>query len=105
MDRPALRADIKVFQLVYLQSGLLKYFYQPKFKALIIFRLAQLCFRSMITRPLSYLLVTLDDLLCGVWIGPRVEAGVPTKMVKEIMPEDNWINYRRRLYSDVKIDL
>jgi serine O-acetyltransferase len=181
-----LREDIKVFQLVYPQRGLLKYFYQPGFRALILFRLAQLCFRSMITRPFSYLLVTLNDLLCGVWIGPRVEAGpglflghprglvvnpdtkigcycsiiqrvtlggpkivigdfveinagaqlisndrgrgslnigsnviigagavvlknipdcsvvagVPGKVVKVIMPKDNWINYRQRLKCD-----
>lgn len=70
-----LKEDIRVFQLVYSQPGLLKYFYQPGFRALIIFRLAQLCFRHRITRPLSYLLVTLNDLLCGVWVGPKVQAG------------------------------
>ena len=181
-----LKEDVRVFQLVYPQRGLLKYFYQPGFRALIIFRLAQLCFRSTITRPLSYVLVTLNDLLCGVWIGPKVEAGpglflghprglvvnpdtkigsycsiiqrvtlggpkivigdfveinagaqlisndrgrgslnigsnviigaaalvlkdvpdcsvvagVPAKVVKEISPKDNWINYRQRMNSD-----
>lgn len=70
-----LKEDIRVFKLVYPQPGLLKYFYQPGFRALILFRLAQFFFRNRITRPLSYLLVVLNDLLCGVWIGPKVEAG------------------------------
>lgn len=70
-----LKEDIRVFRLVYPQPGLLKYFYQPGFRALVIFRLAQLCYRNRIARPLSYLLVTLNDLLCGVWMGPKVEAG------------------------------
>lgn len=70
-----LKEDVKVFQLVFPEPGLLKYFYQSGFRALIIFRLAQLCFRNRMTRPLSYCLVTLNDLICGVWIGPKVEAG------------------------------
>lgn len=70
-----IKEDIKVFRLVYPQPGLLKYFYQPGFRALVIFRLAQLSYRSRFTRPLSYLFVTLNDLLCGVWIGPKVLAG------------------------------
>lgn len=73
--RTTLKEDIRVFRLVYPQSGLLKYFYQPGFRALIIFRLSQLCFRRALTRPLAYLLVTLNDVLCGVWIGPKVQAG------------------------------
>ncbi|WP_194711733.1 serine O-acetyltransferase [Noviherbaspirillum soli] len=69
------KEDIRVFQMVYPQHGLLKYFYQPGLRALIIFRLSQLFYRSIITRPISYILVTLNDILCGVWIGPKVEAG------------------------------
>jgi serine O-acetyltransferase len=53
----------------------LKYIYQPGFRALLIFRLAQLFYHFRLTRPISYLLVTLNDLLCGVWIGPKVQAG------------------------------
>lgn len=71
----AVKEDVHVFRLVYPQPGLLKYFYQPGFRALAIFRVAQLCHRSRFTRPLSYLLVTLNDLICGVWIGPKVQAG------------------------------
>lgn len=70
-----LKEDVRVFRLVYPRPGLMKYLYQPGFRALVIFRLAQLCFRNRITRPFSYFLVTLNDILCGVWIGPKVEAG------------------------------
>jgi serine O-acetyltransferase len=69
------KEDVRVFQCVFPQPGLLKYFYQPGFRALLIFRLSQLCYRSLLTRPLSFLLVTLNDLICGVWIGPKVQAG------------------------------
>lgn len=69
------KEDVRVFQLVYAQPGLLKYFYQPGFRALIIFRLSQFLYQNRVTRPISYLLVVLNDLLCGVWIGPKVEAG------------------------------
>lgn len=70
-----LKEDIRAFRLVYSQPGLLKYLYQPGFRALVIFRLSQLCFRLAITRPLAYLLVTINEVLCGVWIGPKVQAG------------------------------
>lgn len=69
------REDVRVFRLVYSGPGMLKYIYQPGFRALLIFRLAQLFYHIRLTRPISYLLVTLNDLLCGVWIGPKVQAG------------------------------
>lgn len=69
------KEDVRVFRLVYSRSGVLKYIYQPGFRALLIFRLAQLFYHIRLTRPISYLLVTLNDLLCGVWIGPKVQAG------------------------------
>lgn len=69
------KEDIRVFRLVYSRSGVLKYIYQPGFRALLIFRFAQLFYHTRLTRPISYLLVTLNDLLCGVWIGPKVQAG------------------------------
>lgn len=69
------KEDVRVFRLVYSKSGVLKYIYQPGFRALLIFRLAQLFYHIRLTRPISYLLVTLNDLLCGVWIGPKVQAG------------------------------
>lgn len=69
------KEDVRVFRLVYSRSGVLKYIYQPGFRALLIFRFAQLFYHTRLTRPISYLLVTLNDLLCGVWIGPKVQAG------------------------------
>jgi serine O-acetyltransferase len=41
----------------------------------MLFRLSQLLYRQRITRPLAYLITMLNDLIIGVWMGPRVEAG------------------------------
>lgn len=67
--------DIRMFRLVHDSSGVFKYFYYPDFRAVLIFRLSQLMFCWRITRPLAYLLTMLNDLVTGVWIGPRVEVG------------------------------
>lgn len=69
------REDIAVFRLVHPQKGVFKYFYYPDFRAVFLFRLSQLMFRKRITRPLAYACTMLNDLLTGVWIGPRVQAG------------------------------
>lgn len=69
------KADIGVFCLVHSKPGVFKYIYYPDFRAVMLFRLSQLFFRKRITRPLSYLCTMLNDLINGVWIGPRVEAG------------------------------
>jgi len=70
-----LKEDIRMFNLVHAEPGILKYFYQPGFRALIFFRLSQLLYTLRITRPFAYLLVILNDIFCGVWIGPKVSAG------------------------------
>ena len=70
-----LRADIKMFCLVHPERGLLKYLYYPDFRTVLIFRLATWCFKQRIFRPFAYFLTVLNDLISGVWIGPRVEAG------------------------------
>lgn len=70
-----LKEDVRVFRIVFTERGLMKYFYHPGFRALIIFRLSQLCFRNSLSRPIAYFLVVLNDLICGVWIGPKVEVG------------------------------
>lgn len=67
--------DIRVFKLTHEQKGVFKYFYYPDFRAVMIFRLSQLFYRSRITRPFAYLLTMLNDLVTGVWIAPRVEVG------------------------------
>jgi len=69
------KEDSKVFCLVHPQRGLFKYFYYPDFRAVLIFRLSQLFYSSRMTRPVSYLMTMLNDVLNGVWIGPRVSAG------------------------------
>jgi len=67
--------DIKVFRLTHPQRGMFKYCYYPDFRALMIFRASQLCYQWRITKPLAYFLTILNDLITGVWIGPRVVIG------------------------------
>lgn len=69
------REDIKVFQLTHPRKGIFKYVYFPDFRALLLFRLSQLCHQWVLTRPLAYLFTMLNDFLTGVWIGPKVIAG------------------------------
>ena len=69
------KGDIKVFQLVHNANGLFKYLYYPDFRAVILFRISQLLYHKRITRPFAYLFTILNDLVTGVWIGPRVQAG------------------------------
>lgn len=69
------KEDIAVFRLVHPKSGVFKYFYYPDFRAVLLFRLSQLFYRKKITRPLAYLCTMFNDLVTGVWIGPRVQAG------------------------------
>lgn len=70
-----LREDRRSFCLVHPEGGVGKYLYYPDFRALLIFRLSQLFYRWRPLRPLAYLLTNLNDLLHGVWIGPRVQIG------------------------------
>jgi len=71
----AFKEDTRMFRLVHGSSGWFKYFYYPDFRAVLIFRLSQLVFRWRVTRPIAYFLTMLNDLITGVWIGPRVEVG------------------------------
>lgn len=73
--RDTLKEDLHVFRLVHQEPGLMKYFYYPDCRAVVIFRLSQLFYRSRITRPLSYFMTMLNDFVNGVWIGPRVKVG------------------------------
>lgn len=70
-----LRMDMRSFNLVHPEKGLLKYFYYPDARTVLIFRLSQWFYQFRIVRPLSYLCTVLNDLIAGVWIGPRVQAG------------------------------
>jgi len=69
------REDIRVFQLTHPRRGIFKYIYFPDFRALLLFRLSQLCHKWALTRPLAYFFTMLNDLVTGVWIGPKVTAG------------------------------
>lgn len=70
-----LRMDMRSFNLVHPEDGWLKYFYYPDARTVIIFRLSQWLFQYKITRPLAYICTVLNDLIAGVWIGPRVRVG------------------------------
>lgn len=70
-----LEQDIQAFRLVHPADGIFKYLYYPDFRAVVLFRISQLLYRHRISRPLAYLVTMLNDLVTGVWIGPRVEAG------------------------------
>lgn len=70
-----LREDIWAFRLVHSGKGVLKYFYYPDFRAVVIFRLSQWCFHYKLLRPMAYFLTVLNDLITGIWIGPQVQAG------------------------------
>ncbi len=69
------KEDITVFRLVHAKRGIFKYFYYPDFRAVILYRVSQLLHRVRWLRPFSYLFTMLNDLVTGVWIGPRVMAG------------------------------
>ncbi len=69
-----LRLDFKSFNLVHSEGGLLKYFYYPDARTILIFRVSQWLYQFKLLRPLSYLCTVLNDLIAGVWIGPRVQA-------------------------------
>ncbi|QJD30658.1 serine O-acetyltransferase [Methylococcus geothermalis] len=69
------KKDLEMFRLVHPEKGLFKYLYFPDFRAVLLFRLSQLLYGKRISRPLAYLCTMLNDLVHGVWIGPRVEVG------------------------------
>lgn len=69
-----LKQDIKQFEEHY-GKGLFPKIYYPMFLAVVIFRFQCVLYNIRFLRPLSYLLVKLNDFLHGVWIGPRVSVG------------------------------
>lgn len=66
--------DIYVFRLVF-GAGIGKYFYFPAFRAILFFRLSQLFYQIKLTRPFAYFFTNLNDLINGIWIGPKVKVG------------------------------
>ena len=55
-------------------GNFLKLLYFPDIRTEVIFRLSQFFFNIGL-KPIAYLLTNLNDLLHGIWIGPRVEVG------------------------------
>lgn len=70
-----MREDVRVFRMVYPKKGLLKYFYYPGLRTVLLFRLSQWFFQYRLLRPLAYLLTLLNDLIAGSRMGPQVSVG------------------------------
>lgn len=68
------KGDFYVYRVVF-GKGIGKYFYFPAIRTVLLFRLSQLLYKTKITRPLAYIITNLNDLLHGIWIGPRVKVG------------------------------
>lgn len=69
------KEDLASFRAVHPQKGWFKYLYYPDFRTVIVFRLSQMFYSIRPLRPLAYFLTVVNDLVSGVWIGPRVQVG------------------------------
>lgn len=69
-----IKQDIKAFEYHH-GKGFFAKLYYPMFMATIFIRLQCYIFRFRALRPISYLLVRLNDLIFGIWVGPRVRIG------------------------------
>lgn len=67
--------DFRIFRFVHPNKVLFNVFYLPCFRVVLLFRLSQLFYKSIVLIPLAYIFTILNDTLNGVWIGPRVEVG------------------------------
>jgi serine O-acetyltransferase len=72
--RPKLLTDLEVFHLRHRDQGWGSFLYYPGPRTAALIRLSQWCQRHRL-RPLAYLLVMINDLTAGVWVGPRVRIG------------------------------
>lgn len=69
------KRDLESFRLCHPEPGMLKYFYYPDFRTVLFFRISQWLYKNRVLRPLSYLFTVVNDLIAGVWLGPRVDIG------------------------------
>lgn len=67
------REDIRAFRKHHGESWAI-FLYYPMFSAVMMYRFASWCYHHHL-KLLAYILTRLNDLLHGVWIGPRVQAG------------------------------
>lgn len=67
--------DIFVFRLAHNEPGIFKYIYYPDIRTVLIFRFSQYLFSKKLTKIFSYPLTLINDLIAGVWIGPRTQIG------------------------------
>jgi len=66
--------DCKIFYKIHNQSKL-AFLYYPDIRVVFLYRLSRILYSTKILRPFSYLLTNLNDILHGVWIGPKVKIG------------------------------
>ena len=71
---PAWRVDLEVLRARYRDQGRLALLYYPSARATLVVRLAGWLLAQRLV-PAAYLLVVLNDLTAGVWVGPRVRIG------------------------------
>lgn len=69
-----IKSDIKAFENHH-GKGLLAKFYYPMFTAVLFIRFQSYLYQYKILRPLSYIIVRLNDFFFGIWVGPKVEIG------------------------------
>lgn len=67
------KEDLRVFWSKQ-DGGIAKLLYFPDIRVVALFRLSQGLFNTRL-KPLAYFVTNLNDLLHGVWMGPRVQAG------------------------------
>lgn len=68
-----IKEDIRVFSGKQ-PGGVFKFLYYPDIRVVLIYRLSHWLYRHKLS-IFSYILTNLNDVLHGVWIGPRVSAG------------------------------
>lgn len=67
--------DLRIFKEKHKkENGLFKYVYYPDIRVAFLYRLSRWFYTHKL-RPISYVIVMINDFFHGVWIGPRVEIG------------------------------
>ncbi|MDR3390214.1 MAG: hypothetical protein P4L77_00625 [Sulfuriferula sp.] len=68
-----IKEDLRIFWAKQ-PGGIAKMFYYPDIRVVALFRLSQWLHKYRL-KPIAYFITNINDLLHGVWIGPRVVAG------------------------------
>ena len=71
-----LKEDTRIFSAKHHgNKGAFKYFYYPDYRMILLIRFEQWLYKYRLMRPFAYLVVVLNDLLAGIWVGPKVKIG------------------------------